>query len=72
MDRLLTTDELFELGRDVEANYRSPFEVYGRPINGVEMMASLLWRRYSFAAKANDLCKRLDQWLTESEGNDGE
>jgi len=68
---VLTHDEMWELGRDVEANYRRPFEVHGRPITGVEMMASLLYRRYSFAARAMDFCERLDKWL-ESEGNDGD
>lgn len=63
MDRLLTTDELFELGRDVEANYQRPFEVHGRPITNVEMMASLLYGRYSFMAQVSDFCKRFDEWL---------
>jgi hypothetical protein len=67
----LTTDEMFELGRDVEANYQRPFEVYGRPIRNVEMMANLLYGRYSFAARADDLCTRIDRWL-ESEKNDGD
>lgn len=60
----LTTDELIELGRDVEANYRSPFEVHWRPITNVQMMAS-------HAAHYEEASKSVERGVCCGDGFDG-
>ena len=78
MDRLSEAD-MFELGRDIDENaeYVTTFDgrrstdYKGRPLKNVEMMAYLLYKRYSFEQRAREWCDRFDKWL-ESEGTDGD